>query len=150
MKKLLSVLISLLLMSAPVIAQTTITTAATPGVGVNIYFPTIRTTGNTGWINVARYGVSNHLLSYTVEGATLATAVVVNFECSTDGNTTIAILGTSYSTNGGRIFAPDTQCSHILGRVVTQTGSNAITFSYVGTVARLPVCNAVRKTGCSN
>lgn len=138
-----------MLISAPVVAQQ-IVTATTPGVGVNIVFPVIATTGNTGYIDVSRYGVSNHMLVYSVTGSTYATAVTVQFECSTDGRTTTAIIGTGYSTNGGRLFAPDTQCSHILGRVVAQTGSTGIIFSYVGTVARLPVCNAVRKTQCSN
>lgn len=149
MKTILSILIALVLVAAPVVAQQ-IVTAQTPGLGVNILFPVITTTGNTGYIDVSRYGVSNHMLVYTVTGSTYATAVTVQFECSTDGRTSVAIIGTGYSTNGGRLFAPDTQCSHILGRVVTQTGSTGIIFSYVGTVARLPVCNAVRKTQCSN
>lgn len=145
MKKAASALLVLFLFSLMASAQT----IRTPQ-GVTITIPPVIGVGNTGWLDLTSYGVSNHLLMYSVAG--LASAVTVAFDCSMtgDSNSPVFTLATHYTTDGGRIFVRDTQCNFIRGRVDVNTGGTGIKFTYVGSAVSQPVCNAVRRTNCSN
>jgi hypothetical protein len=134
-----------LLLLAPAAAQQ-LRVDYNPTRGLTIVFPVIAGVGNTGWFDLTGYPEAHHMLYYTVIGT--ATAISVAFDCSDDGSSTKAVIGTAIDPKSGRMSAPDTACAYIRGRVDTNTGGTGVKFTYIGLITGRPPCNAVRKTNC--
>lgn len=122
------------LLLSPAVAHAQIAESRTQPGRLEVTFTDRTATGAAGWLDVSKYGIVDHALSFTVFGA--PSAVSVSLGCSNDGGlTSTSTVGTSTSTTGGTISTTALVCTHVRMVVNTLTGGTSpkIRGVYTGT-----------------